>query len=89
MTLNINDFQQKPVGELTYWSYENDHLGIEICLETCLNGFDVAIYNLQGDLLKPKLCSDCDASDWLKVIEVSLENANKLLNEHIWLKNQN
>lgn len=46
-----------------YKSFEFN--GYEICLEECLNGFDVAIYKLGpderiADLVEPKKCTDFD-----------------------------
>lgn len=39
-----------------YYSYKNNE--IEICLEPCLNGFDVALYDLNRCLLKEKICTN-------------------------------
>lgn len=40
-----------------YYSYVYGNK--EICLEPCLNGFDVAIYENQS-LLEPKVCTDIE-----------------------------
>lgn len=39
-----------------YLTYKDS--GFELCLETCYNGFDVSIYNLEEELLLPKECTD-------------------------------
>ncbi len=41
-----------------YFSYLNRWLGIEICLEPCLNGFDIAMYDKQNSLIGKKICTD-------------------------------
>lgn len=33
---------------------------VEICLEPCLNGCDVAVYDLNQNLLEPKKCTDLE-----------------------------
>lgn len=48
---------------------------VEICLEPCLNGYDVAIYNYKNkDLLMPKICTDFDRSIVKKTPSVGLKN---------------
>lgn len=39
--------------------YSHIHGNKEICLEPCLNGFDVAIYENQS-LLEPKVCTNIE-----------------------------
>lgn len=39
-----------------YKSYKNDK--IEICLEPCENGCDVGVYDLSGELLEEKYCTN-------------------------------
>lgn len=40
-----------------YYSYKLED-GTEICLEACMNGFDVAIYNKNENLLRHKECTN-------------------------------
>ncbi len=89
--LTLGDFKrdgrQGSFGHL--WSYKNDK--VEICLESCMNGYDVALYDLNQELLKPKICTDVDMSLRMVApgfsmqtggaIEKALEIANKLIKE--------
>lgn len=49
-----------------YFSYKFNRK--EICLEKCLNGFDVAIYDDNQGLLEPKVCTNSDGSETAKSI---------------------
>jgi predicted membrane GTPase involved in stress response len=44
----------------TYMSFRGENC--EICLEPCLNGCDVAVYDLRQNLLEPKYCTNIDLS---------------------------
>ena len=48
------------MGNQGYFSYKDDKY--EICLEPCMNGYEVAIYDLRQDLLKPKICTNLEGS---------------------------
>ncbi len=53
----FEDFKHtfSPSGSGSFWySWKGD--GVEICLEPCINGFDVAVYDLNMNLLEPKHC---------------------------------
>jgi len=58
-TINFSDLLKKD----GYMSYEVK--GFEICLEPCLNGCDVAIYDDKQDLLEPKVCTGLTFSNVL------------------------
>ena len=49
----LDDF--KVINDL-YFSYKTD--GFELCLEPCLNGYDVALYDLDQDLIYFKECTN-------------------------------
>ena len=48
----------KGMGGRYYYSYSDRWLGIELCLEACLNGFDVAMYNKDNFLIGKKICTN-------------------------------
>jgi hypothetical protein len=66
-----------------YFSYKEP--GIEICLEPCLNGFDVALYDDKQNLLLPKQCTNInpesikDVGSLLEFYEKTLIIASKML----------
>ncbi len=77
-TLTLKDFKPKVVADtLTYFSYEFS--AFEICLEPCLNGFDIALYRNQN-LVFDKICTDLDLSTtpWPQVYEKAVQLANDL-----------
>lgn len=51
--LVLRDFVYKPSG---YFSYLGKRC--EICLEPCLNGCDVGVYDYAGNLLESKYCTN-------------------------------
>lgn len=55
--LKIGSFKRiGPPGSFKhYFSWKNDE--IEVCLESCFNGYDVAIYDLNSDLIGKKTCT--------------------------------
>lgn len=62
-----------------YYSYKTDK--VEITLEFCLNGFDVAVYDLNENLLEPKVCTDFSLEDFKtlpreKIIDKAIKIAN-------------
>lgn len=56
--LELQDFQiANQNDEVKYYKYEFDKY--QICIEPCLNGFDVAIYDTENlSLLEPKRCTN-------------------------------
>ena len=63
----------------TYYSYKFDRY--EICLEKCLNGFDVALY-LNSFLVGDKVCTNIsNLSNQTLIKEEALRIANKKMNE--------
>lgn len=51
--LKFSDFKVKDGG---YMSYTGKNC--EICFERCLNGCDIAVYDLKQNLLEDKQCTD-------------------------------
>lgn len=50
------EFKYIPINDYDgYYSYRGD--GYELCLEPCLNGFDVGLYSHEGELLFPVKCT--------------------------------
>lgn len=78
-TITFADFKK----EDGYMSYKNDKF--EICLEPCFNGCDVAIYDVDQNLLKPKVCTNVDllgdVTDIINVREKAQEIFQKFYNE--------
>jgi len=72
-----------------FFSYKNDKH--EICLESCVGGYDVAIYDLEQNLLKPKECTNINMSEGIvfagfsmmtgEAIDKAIKIANKMLGE--------
>ena len=69
-----------------YFSYKDDKY--EVCLESCLNGYDVAIYDLNQNLIGEKECTNIEGMLEMqimpgfsmgtgKAIEKALKIANK------------
>lgn len=60
--LTIGDFTRKGI-EGSFGHYFSHILpdGREVCLESCLNGYDVAIYDREGgNLIGEKVCTNID-----------------------------
>lgn len=55
---DLNQFKYIEIdgGFSWYYSYKTD--SVELCLERCLNGYDVALYDNHQELLYPKVCTN-------------------------------
>ena len=81
--LTRNDFQFEP--NLKYYFYREEKYPIEICLEPCFNGFDVAIYNRNGDwLIRDKECTDEQGYGSKEFIEGEIYNGPQLRRPETW-----
>ena len=92
--LTIGDFTRKGING-SFGHYFSHILpdGREVCLESCLNGYDVAIYDKEGgNLIGEKVCTNIDGmmeSQILsgfslmsgKALEKAVEIANEMLME--------
>lgn len=58
--LELSDFKKEYLATGYYYSYKTDKN--EVCLEPCLNGFDVAIYDLSQNLIGAKTCTNMTIS---------------------------
>ena len=58
-TLDFTPVPVDPKGELFYWSYRASE-NVEVCLEPCLSGYCIGIYDKQENLLIPKECTNLD-----------------------------
>jgi hypothetical protein len=57
--LTIKDFEfRELVSSFGYWYMCKLEDGRGVCLERCLNGYDVAIYDTKLDLIGKKVCTD-------------------------------
>lgn len=81
--LEVEDFK---IVELengnSYLSYDFED-GREMCLEACMNGFDVALYDRDCNLLKEKMCTDLNMKKYNihKALAVAVKMANMILRE--------
>jgi len=71
MILKRNHF--KLLKDPGYYSFIDKELDIEIAMEPCLSGFDVALYKIHGDMphgtiLRPKICTDDKDYDFTESI---------------------
>ncbi|MCR4308094.1 MAG: hypothetical protein NUV80_06055 [Candidatus Berkelbacteria bacterium] len=67
---------------------------VAICLEACLNGYDVAVYDRETkDLLGEKVCTNIEGMELMQIapgfsmgtgeaLEKAIKIANKLLKKH-------
>ncbi len=68
-----------------YFSYKDEKY--EVCLESCLNGYDVAIYDNNQNLIGEKECTNTEGMEFQIIPEfsiatgVALEDAVKIANE--------
>jgi hypothetical protein len=76
-----------PLGSFGhYFSYKDDKY--EVCLESCLNGYDVAIYDLNQNLIGEKTCTNIDGILGMQILPgfsfgtgEALEKALKIANK--------
>ncbi len=82
--ITFSDFEMIRIDNnpVPYFSYKTDN--VEICLEPCLNGLDVAIYDLNQELLEPKECTNFKkmTETLPEILDKGIEIANRLLQEH-------
>lgn len=64
-----------------YMTFKNDKF--EICLEPCLNGCDVAIYDLEQNLLEPKKCTDLKHVNNDELLVRAYEFFNEFYNKYL------
>lgn len=77
-----------------YFTYRNEEEGIELCLESCFNGYEVALYDLNQELLVPKKCTDIKGMLEAQIapgfsimtgeaLEKALKMANVMMSEYL------
>lgn len=78
--LKIGDFKRVfPEGSyLHYFSYKQGKY--EICLEPCLNGYDVGLY-IYENLIQDKICTNLEVWQKDDALNKAVEIANKLWNK--------
>ena len=57
-----------------YFSFRDSYLKIELCLEPCLNGFCVGMYNSEIELLQKKECTGLSKMIYKEETKASKEN---------------
>ncbi len=80
--LQLEDFTRIEVPG-TYHAYFSHTLedGREVCIEPCLNGFDIAIYNLDKDVIGEKTCTNMDGYQY-QLIE-AMKRAIEIVNQKL------
>lgn len=79
--LRLEDFtKHEVIGTFGYYFSKFLPDGREVCLESCLNGFDVAIYDQNKDLIGEKTCTDYPDTRMPSLIE-AIRIANKKVKE--------
>lgn len=78
-------FKYVDLGHNTgYFSFKDKE--IELCIEPCLNGVDVAIYDHNHGLLRDKECTDLKSTDGIALAILGfvygVEIANKFYKEY-------
>ena len=75
--LERDDFKKvnlKGLGQRYYFSFREPYLQIEICLEPCLNGFDVGLYDTRyGELFGRKECTNLQKENIYSLDKVEKE----------------
>jgi hypothetical protein len=76
--LTLSDFNRINIGHYYYFSYVEDE--IEICLERCLNGFDIAVYDKAAKfLLLEKRCTNLsNERSYLESLAAAIAIANEM-----------
>ena len=68
------DFEKVYLDSYSYYRYRNEIMGIngiEICLEPCFVGLDIGIYDLDKNLLFPKMCIKMGKeSKWDNILKI-------------------
>jgi len=66
--------------------YTYKEKGIELCLEPCANGFDVALYDDKQEIIYPKKCTNlkkvCGVAGMIKAINAGVKYANELYQQY-------
>lgn len=78
--LTLKDFTKHALENGFYLSHMMAD-GKEVCLETCLDGFDVAIYDRHQDLIGEKTCTRSGNSDSVSCLIEAINIANKKVSE--------
>lgn len=79
-TLELSDFTlcMLESGQ-TYFSYKEDDF--ELCIETCLNGNDIAVYHNKSQFATEKVCTNLNftvITNYNKLTETTLKLVNEM-----------
>jgi hypothetical protein len=77
-TLQLSNFKRMAIGHYYYFSYTEDE--IELCLERCFNGFDIAVYDKDTkQLLLDKRCTNLSGEyEYVKSLFDAIAIANEM-----------
>ena len=77
--LKIEDFKKVDIGVGHYYTWSNEK--IEVCLELCFSGYDIAIYDKNQSLIGEKTCTNMINLGGSIVLEYAVKIANKKIKE--------
>ena len=81
--LSMNEFELVHLeNQSFYYSYKQGFF--EICLEPCLNGFDIGIYD-GAFPIEPKLCTNIDRDHEFvpNMFKIAIKHANYLYSKYM------
>ncbi len=89
--LTISDFKREGIiGSFGHYFSHTLENGMEICLESCMNGYDVAIYDKNKNLVGEKTCTNIEGMLEMQIISgfsmgtgEALEKAVKIANNKL------
>ena len=78
--LTFDDFHEVKEKDsiIDYYSYTIFETGHEICIEPCMNGFCVGIYDKNKWLIAPKKCTNMNPWTLPKALNMAVEFAREL-----------
>ncbi len=77
--LTPGDFRRIDLDDNIYYFEHKFADGESVCLEVCLNGFDVARYDKNDDLIGEKQCTNLATNHPLAAIIKGIEIANQMM----------
>ena len=87
---NMKNYKKLTPADFKRIQIENTNLGYlshtlpageEVCLESCLNGFDVAVYNKNKNLIGEKTCTNLNPINIILALNKALEIANQKIKD--------
>lgn len=81
--ISLNDFERIQLeGGCAYLSYR--FAGMEVCIEPCMHGADVALYDSDQTLVGKKTCTNLDGrADALLALAEAVRIANEIIADYV------